>query len=191
MSQPYIFISERCPHSKQIVETLKGLNKIGLYRIVNVESLTRPQLAGLPFLQKVPTLYHPETKDVVVGKDIFGYISKPTNSRKELPAKQGGAGQPQLPTGDLSAWGFERSGILSESYSSWDAPTSFVSDGNSMYTFLGPGSPNTGGADMPGVAAPVAENTLKSKTGANNDIAGRMEAIQKQRENEFSGVQRK
>jgi hypothetical protein len=189
MSQPYIFISERCPHSKQIVETLKGLNKIGLYRIVNVESLTRPQLAGLPFLQKVPTLYHPETKDVVVGKDIFGYISKPTNSRKELPAKQGA--QPQLPTGDLSAWGFERSGILSESYSSWDAPTSFVSDGNSMYTFLGPSSANTGGADMPGVSAPTSENTIKSKTGANNDIAGRMEAIQKQRENEFSGVQRK
>jgi len=80
MSQPYLFYSERCPHSKQIIETLKALNKSGLYKFVLVESLPRNQVP--PFLKKVPTLYVPDSKEVIVGKDIFGYISKPTNSRK-------------------------------------------------------------------------------------------------------------
>ena len=83
MSQPYLFYSEKCPHSKQIIETLKALNKSSLYKFILVESLPRNQIP--PFLKKVPTLYNPESKEVVVGKDIFGYIAKPTNSRKELP----------------------------------------------------------------------------------------------------------
>lgn len=189
MSQPYIFISDRCPHSNQIVETLKGLNKMSLYRVVTVESLTRPQLAGLPFLKKVPTLYVPDTKEVVVGKDIFGFISKPTNARNELPTKAGGVasgGASAQITGDISAWGFEGTHKLGESYSLWNDPGAFTSDGNSMYTFLG-------GAPTPsGPAGPQTENTLgSSKSGTNSDVAARMEALQKQRENEFAGIQRR
>jgi hypothetical protein len=67
MSQPYLFYSERCPNSKQIIETLKGLNKAGLYKFVLVEGLAREQIPS--FLKKVPTLYIPDTKDVIVGKD--------------------------------------------------------------------------------------------------------------------------
>jgi len=184
MSQPYLFYSERCPHSNQIIETLKGLNKSGLYKFVLVESLARNQIPA--FLKKVPTLYIPDTKEVLIGKDIFGYISKPTNSRKELPTK-GTNGVPtgSAPTGDISAWGFEGAGRLSESYSMWDTPASFASDGNSLYTFIGDTT------RTPELARePTSENTIKSKTGSNDDISARLEAIEAQRKNEFSGISR-
>jgi len=185
MSQPYLFYSERCPHSKQIIETLKGLNKAGLYKFVLVEQLARNQIPA--FLKKVPTLYVPDTKEVVVGQDIFGYISKPTSARKELPTKgANGAPTGAAPIGDVSAWGFEGSGRLSESYSMWETPTAFASDGNSQYTFIGEMS------KTPELArdATKSENTIKSKTGSNDDVSSRLEALQSQRKNEFSGISR-
>lgn len=190
-SQPYLFYSERCPHSKQIIETLKGLNKAGLYKFVLVESLPRNQIP--PFLKKVPTLYVPDTKDVLVGQDIYGFISKPTNARKELPTKDavqtGGSSQQII--GDISAWGFEGTGALTETYSSWDNPTSFTSAGGSMYTFLNEPIVSQGGAGLPSGKQVESENTIKSKTGANDDVAARMAAMEEQRKKEFGGVSRK
>jgi hypothetical protein len=181
--QPYLFYSERCPHSKQIIETLKGLNKAGLYKFVLVESLARNQIPA--FLKKVPTLYVPDTKEVLIGKDIFGYISKPTSARKELPTKENGVPTGSAPTGDISAWGFEGSGRLSESYSMWEAPNAFASDGNSMYTFIGSTQ------KTPELARePKSENTIKSKTETSDDVSARLEALQNQRKNEFSGISR-
>jgi hypothetical protein len=138
----------------------------------------------------------PTTKEAVVGKDIYGYIAKPTNSRNEIPAKQGSIGNnaPDAPMGALSPWGFEGSGKLTESYASWNSPASFVSDGNSMYTFLGAAQQMmTGGADIPVEKGPNTKNTLndKSKTGSNDDVKARMEMMQKQRETEFSQIERK
>lgn len=190
MSQPYLFYSERCPNCKQIIETLKALNKAGLYKFILVESLPREQIPG--FLKKVPTLYIPDTKEVVVGKDIFGYIAKPTNSRKELPAKQeaiatGGASASA--PGEYSPWGFEGTGRLGESYSLWDAPTQFASQGGSLYTFLDQPIMTQGGAGMPSSAQPSSQNT--SDSGMKSDVAARLEAMQKQRESEFGGIQRK
>ena len=131
----------------------------------------------------------PDSKEVIVGKDIFGYISKPTNSRKELPTKsEGGAatGSSAAFTGDVSAWGFEGSGRLSEAFSSWDTPTSFSSDGNSLYTFLGE---TTKSAELSRDVT-KSENTIKSKTGSNDDVSSRLEMLQNQRKNEFSGISR-
>ena len=185
MSQPYLFYSDRCPHSKQIIETLKGLNKSGLYKFVLVDSLAREQIPA--FLKKVPTLYVPDSKEVVVGKDIFGYISKPTNSRKELPTK-GSDGVPTgaAPIGDISAWGFEGSGRLSESFSMWDAPNAFASDGNSLYTFIGEMSRTAELARDP----VKSENTTRSKSGNSDDVSKRLEDLQNQRKKEFSGISR-
>ena len=77
-SQPYFFYSNRCPNCSQIIETLKGLNKSGLYKFILVESLARDKIPS--FLKKVPTLYIPDTKEVIVGKnEIFGFIAKPTS----------------------------------------------------------------------------------------------------------------
>jgi hypothetical protein len=190
-SQPYLFYSERCPHSKQIIETLKGLNKAGLYKFVLVESLPRNQIPS--FLKKVPTLYIPDTKDVLIGQDIYGFIAKPTNSRKELPTKEpvasGGASQQII--GDISAWGFEGQGNLTETYSSWDSPTSFTTGGGSLYTFLDQPITSVGGADLPTSGGTSSENTIKTKTGSNEDVAARMAAMEEQRKKEFGGVTRK
>jgi glutaredoxin-related protein len=173
MSQPYLFYSERCPHSKQIMETLKALNKTSLYKFILVETLPRHQIPE--FLKKVPTLYNPESKEVIVGKDIFGYIGKPTNSRAELPTKQ----QPVV--GDISAWGFEGQNSLTEAFSDWNTPTSHGSEGNSMYTFLGGPAPS-------GPAESKPENTLEKGV---SDVTQRMQAMEEQRKKEFGGVQRK
>jgi len=189
MSQPYLFYSERCPNSKQIIETLKALNKAGLYKFILVETLPRDKIP--PFLKKVPTLYVPETKDVVVGKDIYGFIAKPTNSRKEVATKEEGPAS-SGPIGELSAWGFEAAGGLSESYSLWNAPTQFASEGGSMYTFLGMGEASTGGAGLPAEGGPVTKNTIdKTKSATNADVLARMEQMTNQRKSEFSAVERK
>jgi len=194
--QPYLFYSERCPNSKQVIETLKALNKASLYKFILVENIPRNQIPA--FLKSVPTLYNSETKDVIVGKDIYGYIAKPTNARKEIPQKEGavsssGAPMKDAPIGDLSPWGFEGMGRLTESYSMWDTPSSFVTNGGSMYTFLdgSGGAAPSGGAGLPGTNGPDTENTIKSKTGGNDDVKKRMEEMEKRRESEFSGVARK
>lgn len=192
MSQPYLFYSERCPNCKQIIETLKALNKAGLYKFILVESLPREQIPS--FLKKVPTLYNPETKDVIVGKDIFGYIAKPTNSRKEIPASQptiAQGGPPSSAPGEYTPWGFEGSGRIGESYSLWDTPTQFASQGGSLYTFLDQPIMSQGGAGMPSGAQPNTQNTLGSKGDVDADVAARMEAMKKQRESEFAGITRK
>jgi len=196
MSQPYLFYSERCPNSKQIIETLKALNKSALYKFILVESLPRDQIPS--FLKAVPTLYVPETKDVIVGKDIYGFIAKPTNARNEKPTKESNSagasvgGAPQAGDGNYAAWGFEGAGKLSESYSLWDAPTNFASDGNAMYTYLDGGvSQNNGGAGLPS-GGPTTQNTLsKEKTSTNSDISSRMEQMAQQRKSEFGGIDRK
>jgi hypothetical protein len=185
MSQPYLFYSEKCPNCTQIIETLKGLNKSGLYKFVLVESLPRNQIPG--FLKKVPTLYVPDTKDVIVGKDIFGYIAKPTNSRKEIPnapAIASGGASAAAP-GEYSPWGFEGTDRLSDSYSSWDNPAQSTSQGGSMWTFL------DAPISTPAAPEPSSENTIKSKTGSNEDVKKRMEQMTLQREKEFGGIQRK
>lgn len=193
-NQPYFFYSNRCPNCSQIIETLKGLNKAGLYKFILVESLPRDQIPS--FLKKVPTLYIPSTKEVIVGKnEIFGYIAKPTNARNELPTKsaeapvaQGGTGQV---IGDISAWGFEGTKGLTESYSSWDSPNSHTSMGGSMYTFLTEPITSQGGVGLPSGKQVESENTIKSKSGSNDDVAARMAAMEEQRKKEFTTVSRK
>ena len=189
--QPYLFYSERDANSKQVIETIKGLNKGGLFKFIQVETLDRKQIPA--FLTKVPTLYVPDTKEVVVGKDIYGFIAKPTNSRKEVPAKSDAGVSAPNQFGELSAWGFEGTDRLSESYSLWDAPTSFANAGGSMYTFLdgSSGAPTPGG--LPSSGGPATKNTLddKSKSATNSDVQARLEQMNNQRKSEFSGISRK
>jgi hypothetical protein len=195
--QPYLFYSKRCANSSQVIETLKTLNKASLYKFVEVETLSRQQISSLPFqLAKVPTLYVPTTKDVVVGSAIFGFIGKATNARNEIPNKEAapiGNTNVDKPIGDLSPWGFEGGGRLTESYSSWNTPTSFTNDGNSMYTFLGGMAQAVAGGIGLAAPGPETKNTIddKSKTGSNDDVKKRMEEMEKMREKEFSQPERK
>ena len=184
--QPYLFYSERDPHSKQIIETIKGLNKAGLYKFVDALSLQPNQRPA--WLKAVPTLYVPDTKEVIVGKEIYGYIAKPTNSRKEVPAKNDAGVSAPNQFGELSAWGFEGNGMIGESYSLWDTPGQFANtEGSSLYTFLG-----NAVASAVGNPEPTSTNTIdKSKAGSNSDVGKRMEQMMNQRKSEYTSVERK
>jgi hypothetical protein len=189
-NQPILFISSRCSHSKQIMDTLNAMNKASLCRIFNIDGRQRQELPE--FLKSVPTLYVPESKDVYVGKDIYAYIAKPVSSRREIPTNpsssqagiaQGGAGA--APVGNLEAWSFAGSGSLTESYSSWDQPNKFTTDNQLQYTFLG--------APVATATKPEPETKQSydgNKQGRNDDINSRLEQLKKARDTEFKGISR-
>lgn len=187
-NQPILFVSNRCPNSAKILETLKALNKDSLCRIITIDGYQRAQLPS--FLKSVPTLYLPESKDVYVGKDIYAYISKPVTARREVPVQQtgpsGGAvgGAPAAGGGAYQPWSFEGSSGFSDSYSSWDSPTNFVNTDQLTYTFLG-------ATPAAGAPEPQTKQSYEGgKAGRNDDLAARMEAMKKARESEFKGISR-
>lgn len=186
-NQPYLFVHTRDQNCIKILETLKQMNKDSLCRIVPIDGKQRHELPQ--FLKSVPTLYVPDTKDVYVGKDIYAYIAKPVTSRREVPVQQtgmsGGVAQ-GAPTGSggYEAWSFEGKNSLTEGYSSWTSPGSFSDVDQNKYSFL------SGFAGT----APQEPQTKQSydgpKTGRNDDINSRMEAMKKARESEFKGITR-
>ena len=182
-NQPILFYSTRCSHSKQIIDTLKAMNKETLCRMFAIDGKTRAELP--PFLKSVPTLYVPESKDVYVGKDIYSYIAKPVAARREIPTT---AGVPQsavaAPAAAPKEWSFEGSGGLTESYSSWDTPNR-VSDDQLKYSFLGPA------IITPAAPEPQTKQSYDgAKQGRNDDISARMEQYKKMRDSEFKGITR-
>lgn len=186
-NQPVLFVSNRCPNSAKILETLKALNKDSLCRILYIDQYQRNQLPS--FLKSVPTLYIPDSKDVYIGKDIYSYISKPVTARREIPVQQTGAGGGAVGgapvSTDYQAWSFEGKGSLSDSYSSWESPNNFLNTDQLNYTFLGA---------MTTTPAPPEPQTKQSydgaKQGRNDDLAARMEQMKKARESEFKGISR-
>lgn len=202
-NQPILFYSSRCSHSKQIIDTLKALNKDSLFRMFSIDGKSRAELP--PFLQSVPTLYLPETKDVYKGKDIYAYIAKPVVARREIPTQQTPTQTPQtlasqgqikgnVPAkatdgggvGEFQAWSFGGSGGFSDSFSSWDKPNDF-SDDQLHYTFLS-GTSATAATPEPKMQS---QSRQDGASGKNADLAAKMETLQKQRDSEFAGVARK
>lgn len=155
-----------------------------------IDGKSRQELPG--FLKSVPTLYIPESKDVYIGKDIYSYIAKPVQSRREIPTGRPqqqqqpsqAAGQQQQTPGEYTPWSFEGTGSLTETYSSWDAPGKFQNN-ELLYTFLG-GSTNT-----PAPAEPQTKQSYDGqKAGRNDDISTRLEQYKKVRDTEFKGIAR-
>lgn len=186
-NQPVLFASTRCPNSAKIIETLKALNKDSLCRILYIDNYQRSQLPS--FLKSVPTLYIPDSKDVYVGKDIYGYISKPVTARREVPVQQtsasGGAISGAPAGNEYQAWSFEGKGSMSDSYSSWEAPGKFLDSDQLQYTFL------SGFAGTPAAPEPETKQSYEGgKQGRNDDLSARMEQMKKARDTEFKGVAR-
>lgn len=185
-NQPLLFVSGRCPNSAKILETLKQLNKDTLCRIVSIDGKQRHELPA--FLTSVPTLYIPDSKDLYVGKNIYSYIAKPVTSRREIPTttpSQQAASTPQNPS-EYQAWSFAGVGSLTDSYSSWDAPTKFSTEDQLRYSFL------DGTAAAPTPQAPQTKQSFDgAKQGRNDDVSSRMEQMKKARESEFTGIARK
>lgn len=188
-NQPVLFFSPRCSHSKQIIDTLKAMNKETLCRMFSIEGKQRHELP--PFLKSVPTLYIPDSKDIYIGKDIYSYIAKPVQARREIPAAQEpqrvqSQGAPPA-TGDFSAWSFEGSTGLTDAYSSWDAPGKYNTDDQLQYSFLNGPAP----AAAPNKPEPKTKQSYDGeKNGRNEDISSRLEEYKKVRESEFKGVAR-
>lgn len=183
-NQPILFYSTRCSHSKQILDTLKALNKETLCRMFPIDGKQRHELPA--FLKSVPTLYIPESKDTYIGKDIYSYIAKPVQSRREIPTSTPSQQPAQAqPSGEYTPWSFEGSGSLTETYSSWDTPGKFQNN-ELLYTFLG-----SSGNATPAQPEPQTKQSFEGvKNGRNDDISSRLEQYKKVRETEFKGIAR-
>lgn len=188
-NQPILFVSSRCDNCAKIVGTLKSLNKETLCRVFPIDGRQRHELPA--FLKSVPTLYIPDTKDVYAGNSIYAYIAKPVTSRREVPVQQttqngvAQAGSGSAGGGDFQAWSFEGKNSMTDSYSSWDKPGQFQGADQLQYSFLG------GTSTTPVQPEPQTKQSYEGgKQGRNDDIASRMEAMKKARDNEFKGISR-
>jgi hypothetical protein len=182
-NQPYLFVHSRDGNSQKILETLKQLNKDSLCRIIYIDNKQRTELPA--FLKSVPTLYVPETKDVYVGKDIYSYIAKPVVARREIPTQQQAPIAQAAGPKDYQPWSFGTAGGFTESYSSWENPGRMNTDDQLHYSFL------SGSVAPPAKPEPQTKQSFEgNKTGRNDDISSRMEAMKKARESEFKGISR-
>jgi hypothetical protein len=113
---PVLFYSERCANSREVVQTIQALNKASLFRFVCVDTTPRQYIPAE--IKSVPTVMNPQTKEVVVGKaSIFARISKPVDSRREIP-------QGRAPVNrDPEEWSFNGASSLTAGYSAFDDQT--------------------------------------------------------------------
>jgi hypothetical protein len=110
---PVLFYSEKCANSKEVVQTIQALNKASLFRFVCVDTTPRQYLPVE--LKSVPTIMVPQTKEMVVGKtNIFARVSKPVDSRREVPQARA------VVNNDPEFWSFNNVKSLSENYSMFD-----------------------------------------------------------------------
>jgi len=179
---PILFYSgQKCDNSKEVVGTIQALNKASLFRFVDVQT-TPPQFLP-PNLKNVPTLFFPQSKQMLVGKaNIFAHLSKPVESRREIPTPRVAATAPAEPL----FWSFNESG-MSSGFSSFDGTTKVAED-QLRYSYLD-GEIKTSGQEV--INPTTMDGEGGSKSGRNNDVTSRMESMQAMREAEFNPTARK
>jgi hypothetical protein len=182
---PILFYSERCPNSKEVIGTIQALNKASLFRFVSVDTTPRHLLP--PDLKSVPTVIFPDSKQVLIGKaNIFAHLSKPVQSRREVPTPRAEPAKPAEPL----FWSFNES-TMSSGYSSFDGTTKTPED-QLRFSYLD-GELKTTGQDFSGgggAGIGAAEPDGASKTGRNNDVMARLESLQGTRDSEYASVAR-
>lgn len=184
---PILFYSERCPNSKEVIGTIQALNKASLFRFVSVD--TTPRHLMPPELKSVPTVIFPDSKQVLVGKgNIFAHLSKPVQSRREVPTPRAEPAKPAEPL----FWSFNES-TMSSGYSSFDGTTKTPED-QLRFSYLD-GELKTTGQDFAGAGAGsgaggAAVPEGASKTGRNGDIMSSLERLQMTRDAEYASVSR-
>lgn len=169
---PVLFYSERCANSKEVVQTIQGLNKASLFRFVCVDTTPRQYIP--PEIKSVPTIIVPQTKEVIVGKAaIFARISKPVDSRREIPQAR-----PAAPAGPAQPeeWSFSEVNGLSQGYSAFDDKTRLGED-QYRYSFVQ-------GIRTSGEDAVMPDGSVSS------NISSMMEQMQNAREAEFKATTR-
>lgn len=182
---PILFYSERCANSKEVIGTIQALNKASLFRFVNVD--TTPRHLFPPELKAVPTIIFPDTKQVLAGKAaIFAQLSKPVQSRREIPTARAEPAKPAEPL----FWSFNES-TMSSGYSSFDGTTRTPED-QLRYSYLDD-ELRTTGQDMPPPVSGGGSNGTSdapSKTGRNDDVLSRLDTFQSTRDSEYAPVSR-
>lgn len=171
---PVLFFSERCPNSVEIIKTIQGLNKASLFRFVSVDTTPRQFLP--PDLKAVPTLYIPDTKQMIAGKTaIYGVLSKPVQARREVPQARPPATKPAEPM----FWSFNDQPAMSVTYSSFDG-ASQTPDDQLRFSYLS-GEIKTTGQDV-----------LQGNESTRNheDFSSRLEQMQSIREKEYVAAAR-
>ena len=176
---PVLFYSERCSSSREVVQTIQALNKASLFRFVCIDTTPRQYIPQE--IKSVPTIMNPQSKEVLVGKTaIFARISKPVDSRREVP-QQRAAVQSQP-----SEWSFNDVRSISTVYSPFDEKTSLPDD-QLRFSYIdgvrtsGQDAMLPNGSDMGESGARVSQNS---------DVSKRMEQLQAQRDSEFIAVSR-
>lgn len=184
---PVMFYSNRCEVCKEIIQTIQGLNKASLYRFVCID--TTPRHLIPPEIRAVPSVFNPQTKEVLTGKQaIFAQVAKPVQSRREVPTDRALAG-PAEP----GAWSFATAAGFTDGYTPFDTATRMPDD-QLFFSYLGPeqGSGLSGGSAGP--MRPDSGRTEAgeggSKSGRNDDVQARLEQMNAQRNAEFKGVSR-
>ena len=184
---PILFYSERCPNSKEVIGTIQALNKASLFRFVSIDTTPRHLLP--PELKSVPTVIFPDSKQVLVGKaNIFAHLSKPVQSRREVPTARAEPAKPAEPL----FWSFNES-TMSSGYSSFDGTTKTPED-QLRFSYLD-GELKTTGQDFAGAGAGsgaggAAVPEGASKTGRNGDVMSTLEKLQMTRDAEYATVSR-
>jgi hypothetical protein len=170
---PILFYSERCANSKEVVQTIQALNKASLFRFVCVDTTPRQYIPVE--IKSVPTVIHPNTKEMVVGKSaIFAKLSKPVESRREIPQSR----PPSTPASTVPAeWSFTSVKSMSTGYSSFDDTTALPDD-QLQYSFVN-GITTSG------------QQSILSDSGVSEDTSKRLEQMQSMRDNEFKASARR
>ena len=177
---PVLYYSERCENCKEVIGTIQALNKASLFRFVSYD--TTPKQFWPKEILSVPTMAFPDTKQLVVGKtNIFAHLSKPVQSRREIPTARAPPTQPAEPL----FWSFNESATISTGYSSFDGQTK-TPDDQLRYSYLDGEIRTTGQESVPGLDGPTTQSSCDgSKTGRNDDVMSRLESLQGIRDNEY------
>lgn len=163
---PVLFYSERCANSKEIVQTIQALNKASLFRFVCIDTTPRQYIPQE--LKSVPTVVMPQTKEMIVGKAaIFARISKPVESRREIP-------QTRAPVNtDPTEWSFNDVRSISSGYSAFDEKTNLPEE-EARYSFIS-------GIRTSGQDAILADGSMRGGVDSNKEL----ERMQSSRDAEF------
>ena len=173
---PVLFYSERCASSKEVIQTIQGLNKASLFRFVCIDTTPRNYIP--PELKSVPTIIVPQTKEVIVGKNaIFARISKPVDSRREIPQARAAPAGPTQPM----EWSFNEVKSLSAEYSAFDDKAVLPND---QLRYMYVDGIQTSGQDT------NASDGGGSTRGGGGDVSKEMERLQAIRDSEFKATTR-
>lgn len=93
--------------SNKVLEVLKIMNKTNYFRYICIQEVPRDNIP--PGVLRVPSIYIPETKQVLVGHtQIMPYLARPVDTRRETPTQNSVIpSNMEVPRGELNSFNIE------------------------------------------------------------------------------------